>query len=351
LAKHVRGSTSESELLMAAIGQRLIPSYRELLARTDAPAGSCWGVFGEGDELGAVNFLTPDRVRAAAAAVRRGAVFSLDYPADAFPGPVRFRPPPVHVVNAIGNRPDGTYGHIDPSDASLVLDDYLDGFYLQCASHIDSLRHIVHPEHGFYGGVQRERMVAGDPTIGVNRWADSGIVGRGVLVDVAGYRERQGRPLDHAAAESVGPALLDATLSDQRTELQLGDMVLIRTDYPRYHAAHLDDDQAARHTAGLPQTHETVAWLWDHQVPLVAADNIAVENTLSSEPSELGEGRAGRLHAALIPLLGMVVGELWRLDELAADCRQDGVYEFMLVVKPLNVIGAVGSPANATAIK
>jgi len=50
-------------------------------------------------------------------------------------------------------------------------------------------------------------------------------------------------------------------------------------------------------------------------------------------------------------MLGMVVGELWRLDELADDCEADGVYDCMLVVKPLNVIGGVGSPPNATAIK
>jgi hypothetical protein len=57
------------------------------------------------------------------------------------------------------------------------------------------------------------------------------------------------------------------------------------------------------------------------------------------------------MHPQLIALLGMVVGELWRLDELAADCAGDGIYEFLLVVKPLNVVGGVGSPPNATAVK
>jgi len=47
----------------------------------------------------------------------------------------------------------------------------------------------------------------------------------------------------------------------------------------------------------------------------------------------------------------MALGELWHLDDLADDCASDGVWEFLLVAKPLNLTGAVGSPANALAIK
>jgi len=57
------------------------------------------------------------------------------------------------------------------------------------------------------------------------------------------------------------------------------------------------------------------------------------------------------LHRPLIPLLGMPMGELWALDELAADCASDGVYEFLLTCKPLIVRGGAGSPPNATAVK
>ena len=47
----------------------------------------------------------------------------------------------------------------------------------------------------------------------------------------------------------------------------------------------------------------------------------------------------------------MALGELWQTEDLAADCAADGVYEFLLVCKPLNLVGGVGSPANALAIK
>ena len=97
-----------------------------------------------------------------------------------------------------------------------------------------------------------------------------------------------------------------------------------------------------------------LVWLWDHRIPLIAADNFAVECMPVAADSPLADGDAlggGLLHPHVIALLGMVVGELWKLDDLAADCAGDGVYEFMLVVKPLNLVGGVGSPANATAIK
>ncbi|HEY5625021.1 MAG TPA: cyclase family protein, partial [Dehalococcoidia bacterium] len=59
----------------------------------------------------------------------------------------------------------------------------------------------------------------------------------------------------------------------------------------------------------------------------------------------------GFMHWRLIPLLGMPIGELWDLDALAADCADDGVYEFLFTSSPLNVPGGVGSPPNAMAIK
>jgi kynurenine formamidase len=57
------------------------------------------------------------------------------------------------------------------------------------------------------------------------------------------------------------------------------------------------------------------------------------------------------LHQVLLPHMGMLVGEIFALDELAADCARDGVYEFLFVAPPLPITGAVGTPVNPLAIK
>jgi kynurenine formamidase len=320
-----------------------IPSYADLLQRTDGPAGSCWGVFGADDEIGAVNFLTEERVLAAVLTVRRGTAFNLDHPVNHFdPPPSKFRAPARHTI--FEYRPHHN-------------DDFVDGLYLQGTSQIDGFRHVAHHEHGFYNRAPKDRLVAGDPTIGINRWADHGIIGRGVLIDVARHRAAQGRPLNHGASEQIGPGLLEEVARAQRVELLPGDLLLIRTDWPShfFKMASTDFDQA-RHEAGLEQSREMLAWLWDHQIPLVAADNFALEAYPERTDSPFSERFGneeidGMIHPHLIAMLGMVVGELWKLEELADDCARDGVYESLLVCKPMNLIGAVGSPANAVAIK
>ena len=216
-----------------------IPSYKELQIRTDAPAGSSWYVFGKDDELGTLNFVTAERVLAARNSIRTGQCFGLDYPLDAFPGPVRFRSLPKHTITTIGPLGNGEWGILDlnnvpPGYNPHVLDDYVDGLFLQGSTQIDGLRHHAHFDHGFYNGVTREQIKVGTSTLGIDRWAEKGIAGRGVLIDVAGYRDQIGRPLDHMDSESISPALLDETLSWQGTRLQLGDIVLLRTGYPEY---------------------------------------------------------------------------------------------------------------------
>jgi hypothetical protein len=94
----------------------------------------------------------------------------------------------------------------------------------------------------------------------------------------------------------------------------------------------------------LDATQATAAWLWDHRVAAIAADNPAVE-VLPVKPS------TGFQHRRLIALQGMPLGELWDLDELGNEYATDGVYEFMPVSVPLYIPGGVGSPANAYAIR
>jgi kynurenine formamidase len=326
-------------------------SYQDLLARTDAPPGSAWGLRGE-EDLGAVADLTPERVVQAARLARRGAVFNLDYPMNTFDPPVSpTRRLAEHHI--FGNSPNHR-------------DDYLDAFYLQAGSHVDGLRHMRSADHGWYNGIADSEVAPGSPALGVNRWAEHGIIGRGILADVERHRRNAGRPLDQRSGEAFPIAAVEETLADQGTDCRPGDLLLLRTGWAAYYLSELAPAgrQALQHhlvSPGLAQDHATLAWLWDHDVVAVASDNAAVEclppveSSPFATPAKLGAGGpafvARMMHDHLISLLGIVIGELWNLEGLADDCAADGVYEFMLVCKPLNLLGGVGSPANALAIK
>ena len=327
-------------------------SYDELLTRRDAPARSTWGLFEDDDELGMVNVLTTDKVLDGVRAIRRGAVFNLDLPLNAFdPHFSATRTAPKHVM--FQPRPHH-------------WEDYLDGFYLQGTSQIDSLRHVAHPDYGYYNGHDQAHITPGSPVLGINRWAEHGIVGRAVLLDVERYLAASGDAVDQRTGRAFGVDVLNATAAAQEVEIGIGDMVLIRTGWLHFvlHELSVEDRVTLRNRPrcpGIDQHESVMRWLWEHKVPLLAADNIAVEAipTSSQSPFLSGEERAvenkgptaGMFHSVAIPLLGIALGELWNLDTLAEDCVGDRVWEFFLAAKPLNLVGGVASPSNAFAIK
>lgn len=324
-----------------------MPNYDELA--TAEPAGSSWTFFGADDQLGTINFLTPQRVAAAARLVRTGRRFGLDYAITEFePYPTGTRRPLEHHVF---------------SNNEWHRDDWVDSFYLQSSSQLDALRHIGHPAHGFYNGLTTEQNTAESTRLGIHNYAEAGIAGRGVLLDVPRFFAEHGRAYDAGETVVVDAAMLDEIAAFQGVSWQGGELLLLRTGWAGQYLAKTPEQRARtpwRQSPGLAQREQTLRWLWEHEIALVAADNLAVEadpvidsdfRTPGERPPEKGVDHSGMLHRPLIALLGMAMGELWRLDELAADCARDGEYEFFLTCKPLNLRGGVGSPPNAIAFK
>jgi kynurenine formamidase len=316
------------------------PSYAELQARTDGPPGSAWGVFGADDQIGALNFIDAPTIARAVASVSRGAVFNLDVPLNS-------------ILPSRGGGRRLAEHHISKRPGP-ECDDWLDTFYLQQSSQIDGLRHRGHPDLGFYNGVDPDDIEVGSPTLGIQHWAQRGIVGRGVLLDVARALEPDGVRFTVDGNEPISVQMLERTIAAQGSPLEPGDILLIRTGWL---TAYRELDDSARQALteqlrgpGLEQSVEMVAWLWDHRIGMVAADNPALE-CYPTVPEAPFPWSPPLLHPILIGLLGMVLGELWDLDALAADCAADRVFHSLLVSKPLNLVGGVGSPANALALK
>ena len=314
-----------------------LPSYDDLPVTAGAPAGSSWGLWGEEDRFGCLNLLTPERARAAAALVRKGAVFALNLEYELPDPPLFGRQAPKHEVLGEG-------GH----------DDVLT-FNTQSSSQWDGFRHVQHPVHHHYNGVA-------DADHGIAHWAARGLAGRAVLVDVARHRE-----IDASAPEPITPEDLDATLAAQGTTVEVGDVLLLRTGWTAWYRTL--DPEARRalpgsfRAPGLRPGSDMLRWLWDHHVAAVGADNPALEiwppgSHLTKEQRD--EIRAANdpermpelfMHTALLPLLGIPIGELWDLDALAADCAADGVYVGLFTSAPLRVAGGVASPPNALVLK
>lgn len=319
-------------------------SYDDLLARGDAPPGSTWGLFDPSSERGMADLAGPPEVLAALGEVRDGVAFGLDYALDGFDPPMaRARGVPRHTITA--KHPE-------------ARDDQLDGFFLQATSQVDGLRHRRAQGHGFYDGHPDEDIRVGSPTLGVQRWSERPIAGRGVLIDVEAARAAQGRALDHARGEVLEVADLDAALDRQGVALRPGDLLLVHTGWAQWF---LGLDPAARATVrdqrlatGFAQRRALPRWLWERRVATFATDTFAVERLPVVPDTDFGDSAVddeGMMHQELIALLGVPLGELWRLDELTGACRADGRWTCLLTMKPLHLVGGVGSPANATALR
>ena len=330
------------ETTPAAASRTDVPAYAEL--RRHVPPGSSWGVFPEDPERGTANFAGATQVLDAAASVRDGRVFSLDHALDAFDPPMaRARRAPRHELLA---------SHAESRD------DVLHEFYLQATSQVDGLRHRRASGHGFYNGVADDEIRAGTPALGVQRWSEKPIVGRGLVVDLEGLLAAEGTPLDHRAGPALDVDLLDRALRAQGERVRPGDLLLVHTGWTRWF---LDADvdlraevRDGRRATGFRQSRELPEWLWDQQVALFATDTFAVE-VLPVVPDspyrDTAPEDAGTMHQELIAKLGVPLGELWNLTDLVADSRRTGRWDALVVVKPLHLVGGVGSPPNATAIR
>jgi kynurenine formamidase len=333
-----------------------LPRYDELPVRESAPPRSSWGLWGDDDVLGCLNLLSPDNVVQAARLVRAGRVFPLDWKIELPDPPLFGRPSPGHRIRVAG----------------AWQDDELETWNTQSSSQWDGFRH-VRSSHGHYGGLPSERH-------GVHHWARNGIVGRCVLVDLGRQREKQDRPLRMDEADPIAAEELAAAIAHQRVEVREGDILLLRTGWVEWYET-CDEDTRRRladdlRTPGLRPGSDLLRLLWDLHIAAVAADNPSVEHwpppaLTASKPAATDESPTGGspvggspasgsaaapegehfAHLALLPLLGLPLGELFALGALAADCERDGVYEGLFTSAPLNLHAGVASPPNALVIK
>jgi kynurenine formamidase len=315
-----------------------LPDYDDLPPAPDG--GRCgWGLFGADDQLGLVNLLTPERVAAAAALVRRGVSFPLDAPLGTFDPPLN---------SARGN----PRHHVIAQPGGIGFDDVWDNVYPQAGSQWDSLAHIGYSREVYYNGATPDDVRSGRRNT-VDRWADHGISGRAVLLDMPRALAAAGRPYDPGTTVEFSVADLEAARDLAGVDLGVGDVLLLRTGFAGWYTqqtlATRRQIPRALQAPGLEHSEAVCRYLWDAHVAAVATDTFAVEAWPADTRPEAAP--FGFLHQMLIGSLGMALGELWWLDDLADDCAATSVYEGLLVSAPTRAPGGIAAAPNAVVLK
>lgn len=311
------------------------------LSHLQAMAEKCknWGRWGPDDEIGTLNFVSPEALVHAAGLVKRGKAFSLGLNFDRN-GPQKGlwgnRYNPIHTMLATGT--DAVSGNQDAGGLRYADDSV--SMPLQCGTQWDALGHIFYGDKMWNGYDARLVDSNGAQKNGIEK-AKARMVGRGILLDVA----------RHCGVDflkdgmAITCADLDATAAAQGVEVRRGDFVIVRTGQMEQRLACGEwGGYAGGDAPGL--AFETAEWIHKKEIAAICADTWGCE----VRPNETDHA-SQPWHWVVIPMIGITMGEIFYLKDLAEDCAQDRVYEFLFFAPPLPITGAVGSPINPMAIK
>jgi kynurenine formamidase len=302
------------------------PQLTDLLAN----APSNWGRWGDDDEVGSLNFLTSDEVLRGVRSIRTGEVHTLQRligdPKGDPVWPSRLPAEREMVIDESAWDSDDAPqfpGGLHYADDKLVA-------FLQGSTQYDALGHVWYGGQ-IWNGYDARTTVGGLDKASVEPIAQRGVVGRGVLIDMARHLGVEAieakRTFDHNDLQEAAEA--------QGVTIEKHDILLIRTNHLQ-----LFFEQ------GLQYSPELVQWFHDMEIPNLVTDTIA--NEVTTDPDT---GVALTLHNALMRNLGIALTEICDLESLAAACAEDGRWDFLYAAAPLKIHRATGSPVNPLAIR
>jgi kynurenine formamidase len=284
------------------------------------------GRWGADDALGTLNFISPERVRAACAIPRWGLVTSCALPFDrrAAQRSGGADPPQQPGADAPGGPGDTDAGPQGAPGAGLETQ--------------WSPRSRIFCSRRSSAAHRTERRRAATP------WRDpilDGVVGRGVLLDLPRFLRHEW--LD--AGTRVLPLDLDNCAEALGVTVERGDIVLVRTGW----LERCFREESRRDYCGEPAPGLSVhcaRWLYEREVAAVASDTWSIEVT----PSEIAACDRPLQEIALART-GLLVGNVFSFDVLSEACADDGEYAFLFTAPLLPAPGAEGYPVNPLAIK
>ena len=325
---------------------------------TRRPEGSNWGDFGPDDQRGRLNLITDARRLAAVREVQEGKAFVLSLPLD-YPGG-EAPDAPRHAPRLYSNDLHGlTMCNAALTESDICCDDSVD-LTLQYSTQWDALCHWGRQFDldgsgtkvpAYYNGFRAHAdILCGNAEhgpyahkLGIENMAETGVQGRGVLVNLVKPYGRGRTWIDYD--------MLMRAMDAQRVEVRQGDMLLLYTGYcDAVMAMNKQPDEAvlAQTGAVLKGADERLLdWIDSSGIAALIADNSAVEGY--SMDLQAGEAGLLPLHDRCLFKLGIHLGEYWWLRDLAEHLDQAGRHAFLLTAPPLRLPGAAGSPATPVA--
>lgn len=291
------------------------------------------GQWPAGDQLGAGNYLTPEKRLEALALVREGRLFDLSHVTEM--GAPRFEPvqTPYLLLGAPnwqgGIRRRRAAGATNDAGANLERIE----MNTHVGTHIDALGHFTIGS-AMYGGNDANEIVTdfGLTKLGIEQ--APAIVSRGLMVDVSDLDG--GKFLE--AGRAIGPGDMEKALADRQLEIRKGDIVLINTGWGRFYMA-----DNARYLSGEPGINLAAArWLTGQGVTAIGTDSMAVEVL----PGEDDPKIKMPVHQHCLVEAGVYLIENLLLTPLV----DAGVAEFCFILLPVKFKGATGSPARPIAM-
>jgi len=271
---------------------------------------SNWGRWGKDDERGALNLITSESRRRAAALVKSGTTVSLSRQIPAETPAATTQPRPINQNGSGAN-------------VFLIAGDYLFErqeieYHGGRLSHFDALCHVSY-NGKLYNGLNFKEVVTqgrGCSKLTVNSARD-GIVTRGVLLDLPGLRVRR----------------QDVESWEKKTGIRIGpgDALLLRS-----------------HRPGAPPAVGAAGYD-PSLIPFLKERDIALLGNDSAQEGGTIDGVAIPIHTFTIVALGLNLLDNLALDEVAATADRLKRWEFMLVVAPLRMENGAGSPVNVIA--
>jgi kynurenine formamidase len=345
---------------------------------TQRPPGSTWGDWGDDDELGRSNLLTSDKVLQGVGEVEAGISFCLSLPLD-YPGGTalnqRRHPPVLAPTEDMAGNPATFYNvrmsempeYGDAKYVDVWADDVVT-LSLQYSTQWDSLAHVGAEfdadddgveEPVYYNGYRAGDDLVGPTSdagadggghrcfarhLGLEHMAFHGVQGRGVLVDLAHHLGHDWKPVDLDTLQQI--------MAADDVVVEPGDMLLLHTGFAtEVLAMDRDPDPARIHTMCSyldARDDALLEWITDAQISALVADNYAVEGLLGKDRDPSRHSFLPIHHLCLFKL-GVPLGEMWYLHELATWLREHDRSRFLLTAPPLRLPGAVGSPTTPVA--